>query len=360
LEQNFSSFVNVAAILAAGMLIGMLVGFAFARTGQRRGSESDRIRERLEFDNLRGEYDEYRDKVEVHFKETSEAFKQTTEQYRALYQRIAAGAVELCDPEAVKPILATASDASNAVTEAANAAVTSFPRKSAANPDDRLGDALADMRTQMNELDLAIDELKADVIAPTRKDLEQRGVIERSEKTQDTSSNNASVNKETRPNKTPDETANRAGAATHLRAVETRSDSGTKRHEPEPKVRLNTSANGSSLAAVPIVKTHSVPAETHPQATNGQAPGEVPPKADDTAPTTADANASAKASAKATNGAVNELKNATRETKRRLFQAGRIISPGVVKTVPAAARLQVTPPVSPDRLASSPVVRLER
>jgi len=245
LEQSFSSIVNVAAILAAGMLIGMLVGFAFARTGQRRGTDNDRIRERLEFDNLQSEhenlqteYDDYRDKVEVHFTQTSEAFKETTEQYRALYQRIAAGAVELCDPESVKPILASASDASNAmnaVTQAASATVTSFPRKSSADSDDSLGDALADMRTQMNELDQAIDDLKADVIEPTRKDLQQRGVIDGAALPADTTTKDTSK----QDGATPD----RATVSAPLHAIENSPGDQGRRHEP-------TATNVSSLTAV--------------------------------------------------------------------------------------------------------------
>jgi len=65
-------------------------------------------------------------------------------------------------------------------------------------------------------------------------------------------------------------------------------------------------------------------------------------------------------SEKAPNGAVNDIKNATRETKRRLFQAGRIISPGSSKTSANTGRLQVPPPVGRDRVATSPAIRLER
>jgi len=334
LEQDFSSIVNVAAILAAGMLIGMLVGFAFARTGQRRDTEGDRIRERLEFDtlsgdydNLRGEYDEYRDKVELHFKDTSEAFKQTTEQYRALYQRIATGAVNLCDPEAVKPILASVSAAGNAVSEVATATVSNFPRTQSENADDALGNALADMRSEMNELDQAIDDLKADVIAPTRKDLEQRGVIGKTP-----------ANVDAKATAEPDKTKSTA----HLRAVKTTTSS------PPSTARESTTPAGSSPAAVPAAVTVT---DATPNTGTKNTPSTTPDSA---------GSAAAKVIAKASNGAVNDIKNATRNTKKRLFQSGRIISPGSRKSPPGAAGLKLSPSVAADRLAASPEIRLER
>ncbi len=321
MEQDFSSVVNVAAILAAGILIGMLVGYAFARSGQRRQSEGDRIRERVEFDNLRGEYDQYRDKVEIHFKETSEVFQKTTEQYRALYQRIATGAVELCDPEAVKPILATATAAGNAVGDVANAAMTNFPRKSNASPDERLGDALAEMRAEMNELDQAIDDLKADVIAPKREELEKRGLVKESAQPKaDKPTPAESTPSRTRP--APADTAQApARTASELKVVKS-----------TPTIASNDSNAGEPVRAVPAARSS--------QPTSG--------------------NSAVQNRISTPNGAVNDIKNTTRIVKKQPFESGRIISPGSREQSPTPRESTAGQVLAGGLSNKAPVIRLER
>lgn len=320
MEQGFASIVNVAAILAGGILLGMLVGYAFARTGQRRQSEGERIRERVEFDNLRGEYDQYRDKVEVHFKETSEVFQKTTEQYRALYQQIATGAVALCDPEAVKPILATATTATNAVEDVASAAMTSFPRKSNGSADDQLGNALAEMRAEMNELDQAIDDLKADVIAPKRDELEKRGLVE---------------NNTTPPKPTVDTTTAQSAPADKVANRQP-----TMRSTGELKVvgQSTTVASNDSVVAAPVDATASAtPVTARPEPT---------------------------ATLPARNGAVNDIKNAVRKSKKQLFESGRIISPisgaSARDKVKTPAKVVPAPAIAQGQSNKAPVIRLER
>ncbi len=96
-----SVIVQIVVFAAAGLLVGIGIGYALRRpdrSAQRREQalEAELAELRGELDELQRESDGYRSSVEKHFVKTSELFRSLTEHYTDLYGHLAGGARELC------------------------------------------------------------------------------------------------------------------------------------------------------------------------------------------------------------------------------------------------------------------------
>ncbi len=80
-------------LIAVAAIVGGVAGFIIARL---RSRDDDRDAKLL---NLQKEYDEYRANVRNHFIETVSAIGRIDEQQRKLYQSVAQGVTELCQPD---------------------------------------------------------------------------------------------------------------------------------------------------------------------------------------------------------------------------------------------------------------------
>ena len=79
--------------LVAGIgVLGLLIGLGIGWLGRNQGGAK-------ELGELRKEHKAYKDDVSLHFEQTGQMVQQFTEQYKALYDHLAAGAVELADGE---------------------------------------------------------------------------------------------------------------------------------------------------------------------------------------------------------------------------------------------------------------------
>jgi uncharacterized membrane-anchored protein YhcB (DUF1043 family) len=82
----------VVLIVLVGALCGV-AGYTIARLGQRRAGGGKTAAE------LKTELGEYKENVTEHFQTTANLLHDMTEQYRSVYEHMAAGAQQLCDPE---------------------------------------------------------------------------------------------------------------------------------------------------------------------------------------------------------------------------------------------------------------------
>ena len=82
----------VVLLVLVGVLCGV-AGYTLARLGQRRAGGGKTAAE------LKTELGEYKENVTEHFQTTAKLLHEMTEQYRSVYEHMASGAQELCDPE---------------------------------------------------------------------------------------------------------------------------------------------------------------------------------------------------------------------------------------------------------------------
>lgn len=96
MEENSVWIVSLIA-LGAGALIGYLAGRS---TGS--NAAAPELAEQLEA--AQEELADYKAKVTGHFEETADLVNQMTESYRGVYQKLAAGAQELCGSETARTL----------------------------------------------------------------------------------------------------------------------------------------------------------------------------------------------------------------------------------------------------------------
>lgn len=82
----------IVLLVLVGALCGV-AGYTIARLGQRRAGGGKTAAE------LKTELGEYKENVTEHFQTTASLLHEMTEQYRSVYEHMAAGAQNLCDPE---------------------------------------------------------------------------------------------------------------------------------------------------------------------------------------------------------------------------------------------------------------------
>ena len=94
---------------AGGLLVGILVGALFARSGSRReAARAHELEEQLR--SGEAEHTRYRGQVSEHFTETSRRLRDLTLQYKSVYEHLADGARTLC-PEGTIEIAASLAEA---------------------------------------------------------------------------------------------------------------------------------------------------------------------------------------------------------------------------------------------------------
>ncbi len=82
----------IVLLVLVGALCGV-AGYTIARLGQRRAGGGKTAAE------LKQELGDYKENVAEHFQATAGLLHEMTEQYRAVYEHMATGAQQLCDPE---------------------------------------------------------------------------------------------------------------------------------------------------------------------------------------------------------------------------------------------------------------------
>ena len=106
-------------VAAAGVGIGVVIGWFLGRSGSRR--EADRARElEQQIERAQADHAQYRTQVSQHFVETSRRLHDLTLQYRSVYEHLADGARTLC-PEGSVAIAASLAEA--ALPESATTAI---------------------------------------------------------------------------------------------------------------------------------------------------------------------------------------------------------------------------------------------
>ena len=90
---GFETF--VVLLVLVGLVCGV-AGYTIARLGQRRAGGGKSAQE------LKSELGEYKENVMEHFQTTANLLHVMTEQYRSVYEHMASGAQNLCDPELAK------------------------------------------------------------------------------------------------------------------------------------------------------------------------------------------------------------------------------------------------------------------
>jgi len=83
-----------------GLVIGAGAGFFVGRGGDRARKRADELQ--LELDSVNNELNEYRGHVTRHFSRTAELVDALAANSREIYNHLAAGSEQLCDPGAVR------------------------------------------------------------------------------------------------------------------------------------------------------------------------------------------------------------------------------------------------------------------
>ena len=91
MDQN-----TVWVIAIAALIVGMLLGFLFARSGSN-GSREMKLSDEL--DKSQQELARYREEVNTHFSETAELVNGLTAQYQKVHEHLASSAQTLCRDE---------------------------------------------------------------------------------------------------------------------------------------------------------------------------------------------------------------------------------------------------------------------
>ena len=108
------SYVLVAGLAVASLLIGAAIGYWFAKAG--------RANDKAKISEIEDEFGNYKDEVTRHFAQTADHFQNLGKQYRELYDHMAAGSAALCNSADAAPRLPFgAADAAIAAPAAAAA-----------------------------------------------------------------------------------------------------------------------------------------------------------------------------------------------------------------------------------------------